>query len=145
MRRRERFILLAILLSACLYVIQLVPVEWRFLAVGGFGALTYFLSALGLKDDLQFHEWFTILPFPATYSVAMGSFYFLLPDSFFSKIAILVVFGLGMYAIFLTCNIFSVSKERSIQLHNAAKTIALFITMLTSLFLMNTLFSLQLA
>lgn len=144
MRRRERIILISILLSACLYVTQLVPAEWRFWAIGGLGVLTYLLSAFALKDDLQFHEWLTILPFPMMYSVALGAFYFLLPESFISKIVVLVIFALGMYGILLTCNIFSVSKNRTIQLHNAAKTVALFVAMVISLFLMNTMFSLRL-
>ena len=77
MRRRERIILISILLSACLYVLQLVPIEWRYLAIGVFGAVTYLASALALKDDLQLYEWLTILPFPAMYSLAVGTFYLL--------------------------------------------------------------------
>lgn len=144
MRRRERIILISILLSTCLYVTQLVPAEWRFWAIGALGVITYLASAFALKDDLQIHEWLTILPFPTMYSVALGVFYFLLPENFLTKILVLVVFALGMYGILLTCNIFSVSKGRTIQLHNAAKTMSLFVAMLISLLLMNTLFSLKL-
>lgn len=144
MRRRERIILIAILLSACLYVLQLVPIEWRYLAIGIFGVITYFASALALKDDLQLYEWLTILPFPAMYSLAVGTFYFLLPENLISQIVILSIFGLGMYAIFLAGNIFSVSKGRTIQLLSAAKTISTLFGILTSLLLVNIIFSLRL-
>ncbi len=144
LRRREKIIIISILLSVCLYVMQLVPVEWRFLAIGGLGIVTYLAAAFALFDDLQLYEWVTILPFPVLYSLAVGSFYFLLPDSILSKIAILAIFALGMYAILLTCNIFSVSKGRTIQLHNAAGAMALFFGLLVSMLLMNTVFSLRL-
>lgn len=143
MRRRERIILISILLSACLYVLQLVPIEWRYLAIGVFGAVTYLASALALKDDLQLYEWLTILPFPAMYSLAVGTFYFLLPENLISQIVILSIFGFGMYAIFLAGNIFSVSKGKTIQLLNAAKTISTLFGILTSLLMVNTIFSLR--
>ena len=144
LRRREKIIIVSVLLSVCLYVIQLVPVEWRFLAIGGFGVMTYMMSVFALFDDLQLYEWITILPFPMMYSIAVGAFYFLLPGNIFSKIVILVIFALGMYGILLTCNIFSVSKGRTIQLHSAAGTMALFFGLLVSMLLMNTFFSLRL-
>ena len=144
MRRRERIILIAILLSVCFYVTQLVPIEWRFFAIGIFGLVTYLASAFALKDDLQLYEWLTILPFPAMYSIAVGSFYFLLPVNVISQVVVLTIFGLGMYAIFLAGNIFSISKGRTIQLLNAAKTINILFGIVTSLLFLNSLFSLNL-
>ena len=49
-----------------------------------------------------------------------------------------------MYALFLTSNIFSVAKGRTIQLLYAAHAVSLFFTMITSLLLSNAIFSLKL-
>jgi hypothetical protein len=144
MRRREKFVIASALLSLGLFVVQYIPLEFRYLAVGIFGVLTYIVSAWALADDLQKLEWLTIVPFPSLYAIGVGLFYFLLPTSILSKVFVLVLFGLGMYALFLTSNIFSVAKERTIQLLHAAHAIGLLFTLLTSLLFTNTLFSLRL-
>lgn len=144
MRRREKFVLTSIFLSLCLLVVQYLTVEWRYLGVAGFALITYLSSVFVLKDDLQKHEWLTIVPFPAFYAGAVGLFYFLLPSNFLSRLAILGMFGVGMYALFLTSNIYSVAKGRTIQLLHAAHAIGLWFTLLTSLLFTNTIYSLRL-
>lgn len=144
MRRREKFVLTSIFLSICLLVVQYLSIEWRYLGVAGFAVITYLSSVFVLKDDLQKHEWLTIVPFPAFYAGAVGLFYFLLPSNFLSRLAILGMFGIGMYALFLTSNIYSVAKGRTIQLLHAAHAIGLWFTLLTSLLFTNTIYSLRL-
>lgn len=144
MRRREKFVLASVFLSLCLLVVQYLPIEWRYLGVAGFTLITLLASWLVLMDDLQKHEWLTIVPFPALYAGAVGLFYFLLPSNFLSRFAILGMFGIGMYALFLTSNIYSVAKGRTIQLLHAAHAIGLWFTLLTSLLFTNTIYSLRL-
>ncbi|HEX9817316.1 MAG TPA: hypothetical protein VGA89_00240 [Patescibacteria group bacterium] len=144
MRRREKFILAAALLSFGLLMVQYFGVEWRYWAFAVFMVLTYVVSAWALSDDLQIHEWLTILPFPALYAGSVSLFYFLLPSAFLTRVLILVLFGGGMYGLFLTSNIFSVAKGRSIQLLYAAHAIGLFFTLFTSMLFTNAIFSLRL-
>jgi hypothetical protein len=143
MRRREKFVIASILISIGLWVMQYVSLEWRYLAVGILTLLTYFISAWVLSDDLQRHEWLTVVPFPALYTGAIGLFYFLLPSTFVSRVVILAVSGVGVYALYLTSNIYSVAKGRSIQLLHAAHAIGFLFTLLTSVLVTNTLFSLR--
>ncbi len=145
MRRREKFVFLAILLGVLLWLIQLTPLEWRYLSIIAFGFITYFVSAFALKEDLQPIEWLVILPLPALYSLTLGAFYFLLPTTFWSMIVILGLFVLGAYSLFLTGNIFSVAKNRTIQLANAAQAIALFFAIIISLLGTQIIFSFNLA
>lgn len=144
MRRREKFVLASIFLSFLLLLVQYTSLEWRYYAVAGFAVVTYIISSLVLLDDLQKHEWFTIVPFPAFYAGAVGLFYFLLPSNIASRTLIVVMFAIGMYALLLTSNIYSVAKGRSIQLLHAALAIGLWFTLLTSLLYTNTIFSLRL-
>ncbi|PIR61507.1 MAG: hypothetical protein COY81_04995 [Candidatus Pacebacteria bacterium CG_4_10_14_0_8_um_filter_43_12] len=144
MRRREKFVLTAIFLSLLLLVVQYLSLDWRYYGVAGFAVITYFASVFVLWEDLQKHEWLTIVPFPAFYAGAVGLFYFLLPSNFLTRLSILAVFAIGMYAIFLTSNIYSVAKERTIQLLHAAHAIGLWMTLLTSLLFTNTIYSLRL-
>jgi hypothetical protein len=143
MRRREKFVIASALLSLGLLVVQYIPLDFRYLAVLVFGIISYLVSAWTLSDDLQPLEWVTIVPFPTLYAVAVGLFYYLLPANVLSKVFVLVLFGLGMYALYLTSNIFSVAKERTIQLLHAAHAIGLLFTLLTSLLFTNTIFSLR--
>lgn len=141
MRRREQFIIVAILLGIIFWGIQFTPLSWRYLAIIAFAALTYFATAFVLRVDLQPREWLTVLPLPAMYSLVLGLFYFLLPGNFWSLIIILGLFTFGMYALLLTCNIFAVAKERTIQLLQAAQNIALFISIIISLLGVQVIFS----
>jgi hypothetical protein len=144
MRRREKFVIASILLSLGLLGVQFVPLDFRYLAVLGLAVSSYFISAWALSDDLRRFEWATILPFPTLYASAIGLFYFLLPENIVSRFTVLGVFGIGMYALFLTSNIFSVAKGRTIQLLHAAHAVGLLFTLITSLFFTNTIFSLRL-
>lgn len=145
MRRREKFVITSILLSLGLLGVQFVNLDYRIWAVFLLGVVSYFLSAWALFEDLQPFEWLTILPFPVLYAVAVGFFYFLLPANIVSRFAVLALFGVGMYALFLTSNIFSVAKGKTIQLIHAAHAIGLLFTLLTSLLLTNTVYSLHLS
>lgn len=144
MRRRERFVVASIVLSLGLFIVQLVDLEYRVWAVVALGFISYLLSAWALFEDLQPFEWFTVLPFPVFYAISVGFFYFLLPTNFISRLLVLTIFGVGMYALFLTSNIFSVAKGKAIQLIHAAHAVGLLFTLFTSLLLTNTVFSLHL-
>ncbi len=144
MRRREKFVIVSILLSVALLATQYVPLDWRYLSTAILFILSYLSSAWALADDLNPNEWLTIVPFPALYASSVALFYFLLPEMFWSRLAVVAIFGVGMYALFLTSNIFSVAKGRTIQLLYAAHAVALFFVMITSLLFSNVIFSLRL-
>ena len=144
MRRREKFVLSSALLSILLMGVLLSPLSLRMMLVGLFTLITYVVASWALSEDLQKHERWTILPFPAWYATAVSAFYVVLPEHWGSRVILLLLFGMGMYAILLTCNIFTVAKGRSIQLLYAAHASQLFFTLLISLLLTNTIFSLYL-
>ncbi len=144
MRRREKFVITSTALSLGLFGVQLLPLEWRYVAIGALLFVSYFLSAWALREDLQKHEWLTIVPMSVLYAGSVGLFYFLLPESTVSRVVVLGLFGFGMYALLLTANIYSVAKARNIQLLYAAHAIGLFFTLFTSLLFANTIFSLRL-
>jgi hypothetical protein len=141
MRRREKFILSSVLLSFGLFATQYVPLEYRILGSLLFFLIAYLVSAWALFEDLEGIEWLTIIPFPAFYAVSVSLFYFLLPSNALSLIAILAVFGVGMYGIYLTANIYSVAKIRTIQLLRAGHAVDLLFKLVMMFLLANTLFS----
>ncbi len=144
MRRREKFVLSSIFLSISMFTLQYLSIDWRYVGIAGLSVLVYIVSSWALNDDLQFHERLTIVPLPAMYAAAVALFYFLLPGNLVSQLIILLLFGIGMYALYLTANIYSVAKARTIQLLYAAHAVGLFFTLLTSLLLTNAFLSLHL-
>lgn len=144
MRRREKFLLSSLLLAFGLLSTQYVPLEFRILAIALFFFVTYGVSAWALFEDLNGVEWLTVVPLPGMYAVSVALFYFLLPENVITRIIILALFGVGMYALYLTANIFTVAKTRTIQLLRAAHAVALLFGMVMSFFVTNTIFSLHL-
>lgn len=143
MRRREKFVIVAILLSILLFGVLMTPSYWRFLAIFGFGLISYLMSVWSLSEDLQYHELLTIIPLPTMYSLAVSSLYFVLPENIINRVLLLVFFGIGMYGLLLTGNIFSVAKGRTIQLLYAAQTVSIFFTLMISFVVTNTILSLN--
>ena len=141
MRKREKFLISSFLLSFGLLGTQYVPLDYRMLATALLFFVTYAVSAWALFEELHGIEWLTIVPFPALYATSVSVFYFLLPENLLSKVVVLVLFGIGMYATYLTSNIFSVAKFRTIQLLRAAHAIGFLMTLLISFFFTNTIFS----
>ncbi len=144
MRRREKFVISSIVLSFGLFLVQHTSLEIRYVAIALFTVFTYVISTWTLSDDLQPHERLTVVPFPALYASSVSLFYFLLPNSFFSQVVVLVLFAVGLYALFLTANIYSVAKGRTIQLLHAAYAVGSIFGVFISLLFSNTIFSLHL-
>ncbi len=144
MRRREKFIITSLMLAGLLLLIQALPLEWRLWASLGFVLLTYFTSAWALYDHLNGTEWFSIVPMPALFAGSVAMVYTLLPGSVLSKIAVFLIFAIGIYALLLTANIYSVAKGRSIQLLHAAHAVGFWFMMLASLLYTNVIYAYRL-
>lgn len=136
--------LAAILLALGLLSTQYVSINLRYAAIGVFGVLAYFVSVWALYEDLGKVGWVSVVPLPAMYAVSVALFYFLLPEKVLSRVVIVGLFGLGMYALYLTGNIFLVAAVRTIQLLRAAQAVGFLLTLLTGVLFYNTIYSLRL-
>jgi len=144
MTKRRRFIIQSTALSLGLLFIQSVDISWRYWAILGIGSIAYFFTAWSLREEIRKISWLIILPLPALYTGSIGLFYFLLPAAFLTRIIVVSLFGVGMYALLLTENIFSVAAIRTIQLLRAAQAVGFLITLLTIFFIYDTIFSFKL-
>lgn len=144
MRRRQKFILVSMILALGLVGTQLVPLQWRPISLFLFAFLAYLLAGWSMFENLDGVEWLTIVPLPSFYGLSVAAFYFLLPESWIARAFILGLFGLGMYALFLAGNIFTIAKVRSIQLLKAAQATLFFFCLIAALLAFNTIFSLGL-
>lgn len=143
MTKRRKFLLASFSLSLGLLGLQWVTLDYRYVAVFGFFLISYLISAWALFEDLKGVEWLTLLTLPAFYATAVALFYYLLPSHVFTTLVIILMFGTGLYAIYLTENIYSVAAIRTIQLLRAAHAVGFLMTVLTLVFIYNTIFSLR--
>lgn len=139
--KRQKFIISAVFLSIGLLAIQLANISWRYQAIFGLTILTYLLSVWSLREGVSGIEWLTVLILPTLFTAGVGLFYFLLPSSWLARLPVAALYGLGLYALFLTENIFSVAAIRNIQLLRAAHAVGFLLTLLTAFFLYDTILS----
>lgn len=144
MSKRKKLAVTAFLLSLGILGIQSVEVDARYQAIGLLAGVAYGLSAWAMWEDLKGVEWFTVLILPVFYSISVALFYFLLPERILTRLIIIALFGVGMYALLLTENIFNVAAMRTIQLLRAAHAVGFLLTLLVAFFIWDTIFSFRL-
>ena len=137
--KRQQFILITIVLTIGLLLTQLVPLEFRYSMVLAISVATFFLCAFGLRDDLKGAEWLTLLTLPTLFTAGVSLFYFLLPVRWLTRLPVVVLYAVGMYALLLTENIFSVAKIRTIALLRAAHSVGFLLTLLSYFLIVQTI------
>ena len=143
--KRRKLILTALLLSASFLITQLLNIQQKFEAIAVLTVFTYWLTVWSLLDDLKGIEWLTLMILPTMFTAGVGMFYFLLPARWYTQLPIAVLYAVGMYALLLTENIYSVAAIRTIKLLNAAHAVGLMITLFTGFLLFDTVLSFKLS
>ncbi|MBI4057808.1 hypothetical protein HY405_00615 [Candidatus Microgenomates bacterium] len=141
MTKRKKFILTAGILSAMFFLIQVSNILFRYEAIIVVILVSLVLSFWALRDTLARNTTLLTLILPVAFTAGIGFFYFLLPGTLFARIPVVVLYGLGMYALLLTANIYNVAAIRTIALLRAAHAVGFLLTLVTSFFLFDTLWS----
>lgn len=145
MTKRQKFIFTSLFLAFGLIFVQFADISLRYLAIAGLSVLAAGLTLWSLREALEEIRWFTTIILPTLFTAAVGFFYFLLPSTWLSRLPLAFLFALGMYALLLTENIFSVAAIRTIQLFRAASAVGFLLTLLIAFLLYDTIFSLRLS
>lgn len=129
--KRQQFVVATFLLTAGLLLTQLVTLDLRYPLVAVLSVAAYGLSAFVLREDINGIEWLTLLVLPTLFTAAVAMFYFLLPVRWLTRLPVAALYGIGMYALLLTENIYNFAADRTIALLRAAQTVGFLITVLT--------------
>ncbi len=143
--KRRKFLLIAVALVTGLLVVSKLRVESRYSAIAIYAVVAYLLTAWSLFKDLRGVNWIVNLILPTFYPFSVALFYFLLPQAPLTQTIVLILFGISMYGLLLTANIFAVASIRTIQLLRAARAVGFLLSILTSAFLFHVIFSLHVA
>ncbi|MEK7551301.1 MAG: hypothetical protein AAB532_01765 [Patescibacteria group bacterium] len=139
--KRQKFVLSVLVLSTGLFIAEYVVGRSGVILVLLLSFLTSFLLYLSLREDLKENFTPQVLILPFFYTLALGLFYLLVPARLLTRFAMTFLYALGLYSLFLSENIFTVSAIRTIQLLSGARTISLVLTMLSYFFISNVVFS----
>ena len=143
MSKRKRFIITSILLSLGFIGIQFLENQFRFYAIGGLTVLTLGLFFWSLREGLAKDMTILSLVLPAFFTAGVGVFWFLLPTSLFARLPIIIFYGLGIYVLCLTSNIYTVAAIRTIALLRAARGVGFVLTLVTSFLVYDAILSLR--
>ena len=144
LNKRQKIIITAGLLTIGLISTQLVDFNLRFKFIAGLGVLAYFLSLLSLWEGLNLTKAIILLILPTFYTLAVASFYFLLPVRWLTRLPVAILFGLTFYLLILAQNVFNVAAIRTIPLYRAASTAAFLFTLLSIFFIFNVVYAFNL-
>ena len=143
MSKRKRFIISSLLLSLGFVGVQYVPDQFKIFSIFALSVFTLIFFFWGLWEGLSFDMTLLTLVLPFFFTVGVGFFWFLLPATVFARIPIVLLYGLGMYGLFLTSNIYTVSAIRTIALLRAARGVGFVLTLLTFFLLFDAVLSLR--
>lgn len=136
--KRQQFVGVTSLLTAGLLLTQLATGESRYPLVFLLSLAACGLSALVFRKELGGIEWLTILSLPTLFTTAVALFYFLLPVRWLTRLPVALLYGVGMYALLLTENIYTVAADRTIALLRAAHSVGFLLTLFTYFLLVQT-------
>jgi hypothetical protein len=143
MSKRRRFVISSSILSLGFVAIQFLTDQNRFWAIGVLGLATIVLFAWSLLEGLGKNMTLLTLILPTIFTLGVGTFWFLLPANVFARIPIVIFYGMGLYVLFLTMNIFTVSTIRTIALLRAARGVGFVLSLLTSFLVFDAILSLR--
>lgn len=142
--KRHKIILTSILICLGLLSTQLVPVYLTYRFMTGLAILTFILCIWALWEGLNSLKAIVLMILPVFFTLAVSSYYFLLPVRWLTRIPVAVFFGLVFYTLLLSQNVFNVASIRTIPLYRAASTTVFVLTLITAFMLFNVVFSLNL-
>jgi len=143
MNKRKRFIITSVLSTFGFLGIQFLDDKYRFFGIGALSFITLLLFVWSLREGLKFSWTLLSLILPIMFTLGVGIFWFLLPASPITRVPIFLLFAIGIYALCLTSNIYTVSAIRNIALLRAARGVGFVLSLLTSFLLFDAILSLK--
>lgn len=135
--KRQKIIIASSLTTMGLISTQLVDFNLRFYFLLALAGVAYLLSLWALWTGLNFTKAVVILILPTLYTLAVASFYFLLPVRWLTRLPVATFFGSTFYLLLLSQNVFNVAAIRTIPLYRAASTAAFLFTLITAFLIFN--------
>lgn len=143
MTKRRKFLIASFVLSLGFVGIQLLDNRFKLYAILALSLATSVFFLWSLWEGIGRNSTLLTLILPAFFTGGIGVFWFLLPSNIFARLPMIVFYGLGIYALSLTMNVFTVSAVRTIALLRAARGVGFVLTLVTLFLIYNAILSLK--
>lgn len=130
-------------LTAILIATQTVSESLRYQVMAFLALSTLLLAVFSLWGELSGIKYFLLLLLPVYFVMGATLFYFLLPVRWITRLPFALAFGISVYLLMLTSNIYNVAAIRTIALLRAAHAVGHLFSLVAAFFLLNVLFSLH--
>ncbi|KKQ23860.1 MAG: hypothetical protein US40_C0010G0020 [Candidatus Roizmanbacteria bacterium GW2011_GWC2_37_13] len=130
------FILTSLLVFSTFFYFDKAPIFIPVLLIASF-LLAYF----SLLEGIEKMAWFGLFFMPVALTIFFYTFYFLFPGRWLTRIPFIIIYGVSLYAVLLSANIFNVGVEKNLQLYRAAFSINFFYQAFLAFIIFNILFS----
>jgi hypothetical protein len=117
--KRIRFVASTVSLTLLLLISTFFFFDKAVIFVPLLAVASYFATFFAVFEGIEKIEWYMLFILPVLLSVALYLFYFLFPVRWLTRIPFILVYGVSMYAVLLTSNIFNVGVEKNLQLYRA--------------------------
>ncbi|MFH0937627.1 MAG: hypothetical protein V1808_05055 [Candidatus Daviesbacteria bacterium] len=139
--KRQKIVVTSVILSLGLLSTQLVPFYLTYRFILGLTILAYFFSLWALWEGINKLKGIILIILPTLFTLAVSSYYFLLPVRWLTRLPVAFLFGLVFYTLLLSQNVFNVASTRTIPLYRVASTTVFVLTLITAYLLFNVMFS----
>lgn len=143
MSKRKRIFATSLILTAGFIGVQFLDSRFRMPGILGLSLLGIPLFVWSLYEGLGIDMTLSVLVLPFLFTLGVGLFWFLLPVSVYTRIPILVFYGIGIYALALTANIYTVAAIRTIALLRAARGVGFVLALVTSFLIFDAILSVK--
>lgn len=141
--KRLRYMISSFILLLGFVSIQFVDERLKFFAIGTLVILTGILSIWSFYEGLGKNMTLVSLILPMLYTLGVGIFWFLIPASLYTRIPIIFFYTFGVYILFSTMNIYTVSSSKTIALLRAARGVGFVLTLVVSFLLFDAVLSIR--
>ncbi|EKE05858.1 MAG: hypothetical protein ACD_19C00176G0080 [uncultured bacterium] len=141
--KRIRFLISSIVLIGGFISIQFLDNQYRFTAIVLLSLITGLFSTWSFYEGLGLDMTLSSFILPILFTLGVGIFWFLLPVSIYTRIPIIIFFAIGIYVLFSTMNIYTVSSSKTIALLRAARGVGFVLTLVTSFLLFDAILSIR--
>lgn len=141
--KRQKFVIAVVFLSLGLFFAENLFGKSGFILTVLLSLVTDIVFIGILYKDIKGNFSIHVLLLPFLYTLAFGLFFFLVPARLISRIIMTFLYGVGLYSLFLSQNIFLVASIRTIALLAGARLVSFVITLVSYFFLCNIIFSLH--
>lgn len=141
--KRFRLVISALLLTFIMLASTFFSFDAVYIFVPILAIFSYLLTYFCILEDIEHIGWFGFFFMPMAISISLYLVYFLFPGRWLTRIPFISLYGISIYAVLLTSNIFNVGVEKSLQLYRAAFSVNYFYQAFVAFLSMNFLMALQ--